>query len=380
MINFRYHIISLAAVFLALGLGLTLGSTFLDRTFVSALESQLDTLEGRLSDKRTELGEADAELDRATVADDAMLEGGLAGLAAKPLDGTTVVPVVAEGVPAEIVERFVGLAAAAGADIPATLWLQEKLNIDDAGQVEDLADTLGLSQDVEPQERGRLVVDLVANALLTTSESPEPSGESDSPTSGNSPAGETGVSGVSGASSASGASGASGPTGIAGSPFPTGSSGDEANTDPDLADLIDAEFIAATDDGVPVSVVDPFPAGTNVVLITGVGAAVPAEAFAAPLASALAEDGSRRLVVATCIQPGTRKDASREASVDARNAQIGPFRSQPAIADNASTIDDLERPIGALATIYAIADLQDGQFGAFGVAEGAGALLPDLNG
>jgi hypothetical protein len=348
---------------------------------VSALESQLDTLEGRLSDKRTELGEADAELDRATVADDAMLDGGMAGLAAKPLDGTTVVPVVAEGVPAEIVERFVGLAAAAGADIPATLWLQEKLNIDDAGQVEDLADTMGLSQDVEPQERGRLVVDLVANALLTTSESPEPSGESDSPTSGNSPAGETGVSGA----SASGVSGVrtsdvSGPTGIAGSPFPTGSSGDEANTDLDLADLIDAELIAATDDGVPVSVVDPFPAGTNVVLITGVGAAVPAEAFAAPLASTLAEDGSSRLVVATCIQPGTRKDASTEASVDARSAQIEPFRSQAAIADNASTIDDLERPIGALATIYAIADLQDGQFGAFGVAEGAGALLPDLNG
>ncbi len=42
MINLRYHIISITAVFLALGIGLTLGSTFLDRVTVDTLESQLD--------------------------------------------------------------------------------------------------------------------------------------------------------------------------------------------------------------------------------------------------------------------------------------------------------------------------------------------------
>ena len=41
MIKLRTHIISLTAVFLALGIGLMLGSTFLDRTFVDALDAQV---------------------------------------------------------------------------------------------------------------------------------------------------------------------------------------------------------------------------------------------------------------------------------------------------------------------------------------------------
>ena len=48
MIKLRTHIISLTAVFLALGIGLMLGSTFLDRTFVDALDAQVKSLNGRL--------------------------------------------------------------------------------------------------------------------------------------------------------------------------------------------------------------------------------------------------------------------------------------------------------------------------------------------
>ena len=44
MINLRYHIVSLTAVFLAIGIGLTLGSTFLDRATVDNLNGQLDSL------------------------------------------------------------------------------------------------------------------------------------------------------------------------------------------------------------------------------------------------------------------------------------------------------------------------------------------------
>ena len=43
MINLRYHIVSITAVFLALGIGLTLGSTFLDRVTVDRFAAEAPT-------------------------------------------------------------------------------------------------------------------------------------------------------------------------------------------------------------------------------------------------------------------------------------------------------------------------------------------------
>ena len=45
MINLRYHIISIVAVFLALGIGLALGSTFVDTILVNELEDQVNEFE-----------------------------------------------------------------------------------------------------------------------------------------------------------------------------------------------------------------------------------------------------------------------------------------------------------------------------------------------
>ena len=42
MINLRYHIVSVVAVFLALGIGLALGSTFVDSILVNELEDQVN--------------------------------------------------------------------------------------------------------------------------------------------------------------------------------------------------------------------------------------------------------------------------------------------------------------------------------------------------
>jgi hypothetical protein len=54
MVNLRYHIVSLTAVFLALGIGLTLGSSFLDRVTVDTLNNQLTALEGQIGETRAE--------------------------------------------------------------------------------------------------------------------------------------------------------------------------------------------------------------------------------------------------------------------------------------------------------------------------------------
>ena len=44
MINFRYHVVSLTAVFLALAVGLVLGSTVLNGPMLDALENRVNNL------------------------------------------------------------------------------------------------------------------------------------------------------------------------------------------------------------------------------------------------------------------------------------------------------------------------------------------------
>ena len=50
MINFRYHIVSLIAVFLALAIGVIMGSAVIDRAIVNRLEDQQTSLERRIGD------------------------------------------------------------------------------------------------------------------------------------------------------------------------------------------------------------------------------------------------------------------------------------------------------------------------------------------
>ena len=45
MINFRFHIASLIAVFLALALGVVMGSTVIDRAIVEGLHDRIDRVE-----------------------------------------------------------------------------------------------------------------------------------------------------------------------------------------------------------------------------------------------------------------------------------------------------------------------------------------------
>jgi hypothetical protein len=63
MINFRYHLVSLTAVFLALGVGLLLGTTFLDDALENQLRSDLEELEHDLDRAGERNGELRQQLD-----------------------------------------------------------------------------------------------------------------------------------------------------------------------------------------------------------------------------------------------------------------------------------------------------------------------------
>ncbi|MEC7872962.1 MAG: copper transporter, partial [Actinomycetota bacterium] len=68
MINLRYHIISIVAVFLALGIGLALGSTFVDSVLVNELEDQVNEFETERAEAVRQKQEAVEAKDAAIVA------------------------------------------------------------------------------------------------------------------------------------------------------------------------------------------------------------------------------------------------------------------------------------------------------------------------
>ncbi len=54
MINLRYHVVSLVAVFLALGMGIVMGSTVIDRVTVDALNNNLERVRTDVNQTREE--------------------------------------------------------------------------------------------------------------------------------------------------------------------------------------------------------------------------------------------------------------------------------------------------------------------------------------
>lgn len=83
MINFRYHVVSLTAVFLALAVGLVLGSTVLNGPTLDALESRVNTLGRDNSQLREQYSlleeEVEREQDFASEAAPLLLDGQLTG-------------------------------------------------------------------------------------------------------------------------------------------------------------------------------------------------------------------------------------------------------------------------------------------------------------
>ena len=122
MINFRFHLISLIAVFLALAVGVVMGYGVLGQPTVDTLQSRVDTVERRADEIRGENDQLRAEQAR--------LEALLADVdqfaATSRLTDQGVLPVAVRGVDSGKVTESVQLARLAGATVPGVVWLEDK--------------------------------------------------------------------------------------------------------------------------------------------------------------------------------------------------------------------------------------------------------------
>jgi hypothetical protein len=136
VINFRYHVVSLTAVFLALAIGLVVGTAALNGPVADSLKDQVTALSKDNSNYRDQANQYRDELNRAQ--DFATEVSG--PLVAGKLTGRKVLVVALPG-GQDFVDGVSAMLTVAGAKITATVTVQDKF-FDPANDVEllDLAD------------------------------------------------------------------------------------------------------------------------------------------------------------------------------------------------------------------------------------------------
>ena len=175
MIDFRYHLVSLISVFLALAVGIVLGAGPLKEAIGDTLSGEVDALRERASDLRTELDETQVALGLseeafATVAPD-LLDGVMPGRRVAVVTVGSVAPGVVEAVGERIRQS--------GAEVTASVQITEAW-ADPARRAyrQSLAATLVEYLDpVPPQDAGTGAE--LAEALtqsLTTADPADPDG------------------------------------------------------------------------------------------------------------------------------------------------------------------------------------------------------------
>ena len=141
MINFRFHVVSLIAIFLALALGVVIGAGVIDRGVVDTLNSRLDRVEAksdRIQDENNKLTTENDQLSQ-VIAD--MQPYAVSGR----LVGDDIGIVAVRGVNGDNVNDLVTATQQANATVTGKLWLEEKWKLDSGDDVKALQDAIGSS-------------------------------------------------------------------------------------------------------------------------------------------------------------------------------------------------------------------------------------------
>ena len=322
MISLRYHVVSTAAVFLALAIGVVLGSTALSGALLSGLADEKGDLARQVSDlgaERAALAGRLADVDGFAAATGPMTVRGL-------LDQRTVVLVTtADARPADR-DVLRGLVASAGATVTGELRLTEAFG--DPARADQLRELVvrllpaGL-QLPTASDPGTLAGGLLGQLMLLRKSDNQPQTSQNEATAA-------------------------------------------------LAGLVDGGFVRPVGDFRP---------GQLAMMVTGGGAAA-AGAGVADLAAARTPHGvgDRAALVGRFAAQVDRAGAGavlagRAGSADG-TGPIGVIRADPTAGSILSTVDNVDTAVGRVATIMALRQQLDGAAGHYGTAGNAQDVSP----
>jgi hypothetical protein len=180
VIDFRYHLVSIVAVFLALAIGIVLGSTELQGTTIDALRSSSNSLTTKLSAVSAQRD----SYEQLSGASDTFLKTSESKLVSGMLPGDRVVLVTEPGAPSAIITGVKQAAALAGASVTGTIALQPKFN-DVSGTTQASLNAVNAQQAsadgilLQPSTGGQTVyqqqaAQLIGAAVLATSATAQP--------------------------------------------------------------------------------------------------------------------------------------------------------------------------------------------------------------
>ncbi len=338
MINLRYHIVSIVAVFLALGMGIVMGSTVIDRVTVDALNNKLDSVQSStnaIRDDNARLkGQVQQGKDFADTTRDELLRGHLRGV--------PVMVVAVAGIDRTPVDDLRAALVTAQATVEGTVWFTSKMRLANDNDVRALAEALQLSVDRPDVVRSGALARIL---VPRDTSSPEPS------------------------------------------PLASLSAGGFITYDPPPAPATTSTSTAS-----PPPTLASLPlAGTRYVVVSGAGAEVSDDVVAVPFVRTASQPAVSQPGPS---QPGSNPSSSTststptatsgrvvaaEAGQDTQGGRavfVGLLRGDAVLSTRVSTVDNLESAMGQTATILALEDLSVPRFGHYGVGPGAQRILP----
>jgi hypothetical protein len=316
VISLRYHIVSLVAVFLALALGIVVGSTVLQEGTVSALRATSQEVRQRSEENRTE--------NLALKQDKAHLEAFgaavLPDLVRNRLEGRSVVLVDTDKVDSGMRDSVRKVLEDAGAEVDGQItFADERLALGADTDRAAMGRLLAADAGTPEVLRGELVKRL-AERLATPSAMPQD---------------------------------------------------DSQRTSDMLTGLQDADFLADLKLSRPMAAgTDPFPRQGSIFVLLGPGAtataAVAPDAFLVPLAEQVSARASGPVA------------GAEAAAVPRESSWVIALRDNRAASRQVSGIDSVDKVYGQLALVQALqGSLQQLPAGQYGTKDGASGLLPE---
>jgi len=322
MINLRYHIVSITAVFLALGIGIAMGSSFLGTALSDQVQRNIEDKRQEAAEARAERDELRSQLDRARGRDDDLMEQGAELLFREQLREVPVVVVTVGGVDDESLDTLRTALEGSQATFEGTITVRDK--VVDEGAAEELADILGVEGATGAALQAALV-DAVATEMV----------DHGAEENGGSP-GDPRV------------------------PDVTRALVDAGYFDYEAAPGgREAETLLASD-------------GYRYVIVTGPQPDVPDLSFLLPLVQAMATDDPAPVVVATAATGDDPVEVE-----ETRTQALAPLREDDDVNGRITTVDDLETFEGVAAVVFGLEDLSRNRRGHYGVGDGSESLLPE---
>jgi hypothetical protein len=339
MINFRYHLVSLVAVFLALAIGIVAGSTVIKESLLDQTQQNLDRAEKNLKDLEDTNTALRSELDQLNRRDQALDKSGVTDFLQDRLDGLPVMLVKVDGVDEDAATGLRQAIIAAGANYAGTVTVTDRLALATPADIGALQTVLGQAT-LDPVV---LRTDLAARlATLVTS-------VADSRPAVRVPTGpDTG-----------------GPATTTTTLPPTGSKLASNQLRELLGDLDDAGFVKLSDTPDGADTLDL--GAMRLVVMSGAGAKIDNALLVYPFLQHML-GGAEPSTLAV--------EATKQGSEVERGSFVSAIRNDGALNEHVSTVDDAEWFVGRAAVVMALQDLVVGRVGQYGVGAGASDLLP----